>query len=109
MKVYVGMSADLIHPGHINIIEIASGYRDVIIGLLTDKAIASYKRLPFHNYAQREAVAENIKGVTNVIPLNKLFATEGKDSSTVERFKNYLIDHLKKRVTIIGPMRKNEV
>ena len=68
MKVYVGMSADLIHPGHINIIEIASGYGEVTIGLLTDEAIASYKRLPFLNYEQREAVVKNIKGVTNVIP-----------------------------------------
>ena len=50
MKVYLGMSADLIHPGHINIIEIASGYGEVTIGLLTDEAIASYKRLPFLNF-----------------------------------------------------------
>ena len=40
-KVYVGMSADLIHPGHINILNFASGLGDVIIGLLTDKAISS--------------------------------------------------------------------
>ena len=44
--VYVGMSADLIHPGHMNILKIAREYGDVIVGLLTDKAIASYKRLP---------------------------------------------------------------
>ena len=43
-KVYVGMSADLIHPGHLNIINEAKKYGEVIIGLLTDKAIASYKR-----------------------------------------------------------------
>ena len=61
MKVYVGMSADLIHPGHINILEIASGYGDVIIGLLTDKAIASYKRLPFLNYEQREEFCHKLR------------------------------------------------
>jgi phosphoenolpyruvate phosphomutase / 2-hydroxyethylphosphonate cytidylyltransferase len=44
--VYVGMSADLIHPGHINILERAAELGDVIVGLLTDAAIASYKRLP---------------------------------------------------------------
>ena len=44
--VYVAMSADIIHPGHLNIISEARKYGDVIIGLLTDKAIASYKRLP---------------------------------------------------------------
>ena len=40
-KVYVGMSADLIHPGHLNIIKEASKLGKVIIGLLTDKAITS--------------------------------------------------------------------
>ena len=46
-KVYVGMSADLIHPGHLNIINTAIQYGEVIVGLLTDKAIASYKRIPY--------------------------------------------------------------
>ena len=45
--VYVGISADIMHPGHINILKEASKYGQVIVGLLTDKAIASYKRLPF--------------------------------------------------------------
>ena len=44
--VYVGISADLMHPGHINILKVASKYGKVVVGLLTDKAIASYKRLP---------------------------------------------------------------
>ena len=38
------MSADLIHPGHLNILEEASKLGNVTVGLLTDKAIASYKR-----------------------------------------------------------------
>jgi len=42
-KIYVGMSADLIHHGHINIINQAGVYGEVIVGLLTDKAIASYR------------------------------------------------------------------
>jgi len=49
-QVYVGMSADLIHPGHINIIKEAAKLGEVTVGLLTDKAIASYKRLPFLTY-----------------------------------------------------------
>jgi len=71
-KVYVGMSADLIHPGHMNIIKEAAKLGDVIIGLLTDKAIASYKRLPYMTYEQRKAVIENIKGVKKVIPQETL-------------------------------------
>ncbi|TIH13357.1 phosphoenolpyruvate mutase [Marinifilum sp. JC120] len=72
MKVYVGMSADLVHPGHMNILNIAASYGDVTVGLLTDKAIASYKRLPFMTYKQREMVIKNIKGVTEVIPQHTL-------------------------------------
>jgi phosphoenolpyruvate mutase len=65
--VYVGMSADLLHPGHMNILKVARGYGEVTVGLLTDSAIASYKRLPFMSYEQRMNVIENIKGVSNVI------------------------------------------
>jgi phosphoenolpyruvate phosphomutase len=71
-KVYVGMSADLVHPGHLNIISKAKKYGEVIIGLLTDEAIASYKRLPFLSYEQRKIVIQNIKGVKNVIPQETL-------------------------------------
>lgn len=65
--VYVGMSADLIHPGHLNIIREASKLGDLYIGLLTDKAIASYKRLPYLPFEMRKAVIEAIKGVKAVI------------------------------------------
>ena len=65
--VYVGMSADMIHHGHINIIKEAAKYGDVIVGLLTDKAIASYKRLPYLTYEEREAVVAELKGVKKVV------------------------------------------
>ena len=45
--VYIGMTADIMHPGLIRIINEATKYGDVIIGLLTDKAIAEHKRLPY--------------------------------------------------------------
>nr|WP_197034620.1 phosphoenolpyruvate mutase [Glycomyces sp. NRRL B-16210] len=70
--VYVGMSADLIHPGHINILNRAAELGDVTIGLLTDAAIASYKRLPHMTFEQRKAVVANLKGVTAVIPQETL-------------------------------------
>ncbi len=71
-KVYVAMSADLIHPGHLNIINVARQYGEVIIGLLTDRAIAGYKRLPFLTYEQRKVIVENIKGVSRVVPQTTL-------------------------------------
>lgn len=71
-KVYVGMSADLIHPGHVNILKEAAKLGEVIIGLLTDSAIASYKRLPYLTYEQRKAVIENMRGVSYVVPQQTL-------------------------------------
>ena len=71
-SVYVGMCADIIHPGHLNIINEAKKYGNVIIGLLTDEAIASYKRLPYLTYEQRKIIVENIKGVFRVEPQETL-------------------------------------
>jgi len=44
-KVYVVISADILHHGHINILKIASTYGEVAFGLLTDSAISSYKSI----------------------------------------------------------------
>jgi phosphoenolpyruvate mutase len=70
--VYIAMSADLIHPGHMNIFEVGRKLGEITVGLLTDEAIASYKRLPFLSYDQRKAVMENIKGVSKIIPQETL-------------------------------------
>ncbi|HEX2221947.1 MAG TPA: phosphoenolpyruvate mutase [Candidatus Limnocylindria bacterium] len=70
--VYVGMSADLIHHGHLNILAEARKLGEVTVGLLTDRAIASYKRVPLLSYDQRRLVVENIKGVARVVPQETL-------------------------------------
>ena len=70
-NVYVGMSLDILHHGHINIIENARKYGDVIVGLLTDRAIAEHKRLPYLTYEQRKKIAENINGVVKVVQQNE--------------------------------------
>ena len=70
--VYVGMSADIVHEGHINILKIANKLGDVIVGLLTDQAIATYKKLPHLNYQQRKAVLESLKYVKKIIPQKTL-------------------------------------
>lgn len=67
-NVYIGMSADLIHQGHLNIISEGIKYGRVIIGLLTDEAIASYKRLPLIAFNERKLIVENLKGVDKVVP-----------------------------------------
>ena len=71
-KVYVGMSADIVHPGHLNIIREASKLGDVIVGVLTDAAIASYKRLPYLSFDHRKLIVENLVGVSKVVSQDTL-------------------------------------
>ena len=70
--VYVGLSADILHEGHINIIKTAKKHGDVVVGLLTDQAIASYKKIPQLSYKQREIILKNIKFIKKVIPQKTL-------------------------------------
>ncbi|MCR4773544.1 MAG: phosphoenolpyruvate mutase [Prevotella sp.] len=67
-KVYLGMIGDIMHPGLINIINEGAKYGDVMIGLFTDKAIATHRRLPYMTYEQRREVIANIKGVSEIVP-----------------------------------------
>ncbi|PAF43920.1 phosphoenolpyruvate mutase [Helicobacter sp. 11S03491-1] len=103
------MSGDLIHPGHINILKIASSYGKVIVGLLTDEAIASYKRLPYMNYEQRKEIIQTLIYVCEVIPQTTLsyeenirklkpdFVVHGDDwkSGPQEKTRQNVIDILK--------------
>ena len=70
--VYVGMSADLIHPGHLNILKIAAEHGEVVVGVLTDAAIASYKRLPYMSFEQRRAVVDALQYVSRTVPQETL-------------------------------------
>ncbi len=65
--VYVPMAADIIHPGHINIIKESAKLGRVMVGLFSDEAIETYKPKPYMNYEQRKIVIENIKGVDEVV------------------------------------------
>ncbi len=71
-KVYVGLAVDIIHEGHINILKTASKYGEVIVGLLTDEAISSYKNIPYLNFERRKIIVQNIKYVKKVIPQKTL-------------------------------------
>lgn len=69
-KVYVPMAVDILHTGHINIINIARELGTVIVGLLTDEAIIQYKRLPLQSFDKRKLIIENIKGVDSIVVQN---------------------------------------
>ena len=65
--VYIALTAGTIHHGHIKLIESARTYGDIIIGLITDNAIAEYKRLPLLSFEQRKKILINFKGVKKVV------------------------------------------
>lgn len=85
-SVYLGITGDIIHPGIINIINEGAKYGDLIIGLLTDSAIVTHKRLPYLTFEQRKQVVENIKGVSKVVPQ--------EEWSYVENLKKYKPDFM---------------
>jgi len=70
--VFVPMCADFFHHGHINILIRANKLGNVIVGLITDKGIKSYKKKPFITYNNRKKILQNIKQVKKVLPMNGL-------------------------------------
>lgn len=87
-KVYVGMSVDLVHPGHINILKEAKKLGTVIVGLLTDEAIASYKRLPHMDFNSRKEIISSLKWVDKVIAQTTLDYVQN-----LEKIKPHYVVH----------------
>ena len=74
--VFVPMAIDLLHHGHIRILNQSSKLGTVIVGLMTDKGLISYKGAPFIKYKYRKEIISEIKAVDYVIPLNGLLYLE---------------------------------
>ena len=74
--VYVAMSADIIHQGHLNVLNKAREFGDIIVGLHTDYVIRDYWRNPIMKYEERKEVVNNIKGVISVVPQDSLDQVE---------------------------------
>lgn len=64
--VYMCMSTDIIHGGHISIIQKAAALGELTVGVLTDEAVAGYKRFPLLSCKERMNIIQNIKGVAHV-------------------------------------------
>ena len=62
-KVYIALTADALHHGHMKLIEKGRSLGDVIVGLITDKVVSEYKRIPYLNFEQRKKILINLKGV----------------------------------------------
>lgn len=75
-KVYMCLSTDIIHTGHINIIKKAAEYGEVTVGVLSDEYVALYETSPIISLTERMKIIENIRGVSHVIVQNDIFYDE---------------------------------
>lgn len=87
-QVYIAMSTDVLHEGHINIIKEGAKLGEVTIGLLTDEAVATYKRLPLLDYDARKKIIENIKGVSRIVKQSELDYTKN-----LKKYKPDIVVH----------------
>ncbi len=71
-KVYMSFSSDVIHSGHIAIMKKAARLGKLIIGVLTDEAIAAYKRFPLVPFTERKSLFENLSFVHKVVEQTEL-------------------------------------
>ncbi len=78
--VYMSFSTDMVHSGHIEIIKKASRLGRLIVGVLSDEAVMSYKRFPLLPYDERKAMFENIKGVDRVVEQTTLSYKENLET-----------------------------
>ncbi len=86
--VYLCFATDIIHGGHIAIIRKAARLGKLIIGVLSDEAVASYKRFPLVPQAERMKLFENIAGVYRVVGQNTLSYREN-----LEKYKPDVVVH----------------
>ena len=71
-SVYIAISSDILHQGHLNVLEVGAKLGEVTVGLLTDQAIATYKRLPILDFESRRAMFASLRNVSRVVPQETL-------------------------------------
>ena len=70
--VYLCMSTDVLHGGHIEIIRKAAELGDLTVGVLTDEVVATYKRYPMLSCEERMKIVSGIKGVCRVVKQDEI-------------------------------------
>ncbi len=84
--VYISFSTDILHSGHLSLIKKAAMFGKVIVGVLTDKAVASYKRFPMVPFEERKFLFNSLTNVSDVI--------EQKDLCPHENLKKFKFDYV---------------
>jgi len=87
--VYVDGTFDLLHPGHIAFLKKAREFticKRLIVGVMSDQAVESYKRVPIHTTAERSNILSNLKIVDHVVvaPFNEEFTAEFLDNHKID-------------------------
>ena len=110
--VYLPLAVDILHSGHLNIIDKAKKYGKVVIGLLSDSAVAEYKTIPFLGYNERYKIVKSLKNVSKIIKQDTW-----DYSKTINSLKpNYLVHgddwkqgvQKKTRQNVIQLLKKNK-
>ena len=70
--VYTCFCTDIIHEGHLNLIEVAKEYGDVVVGVLCDSEMVKYNRFPLKSTSERVKLVEEIPDVKKVIIQKKI-------------------------------------
>ena len=84
--VYLNFATDILHSGHINLIRRAARFGRLIIGVLSDEAVASYKRFPMIPFEERKSLFETLAGVYKVV--------EQRTTSLRENLEKYRPDYV---------------
>ena len=71
LSVYVSFTLDIVHSGHLKVLEKAAQLGKVTVGMLSDKAVVGHRSLPIVNYEQRKRIALGLKGVDRVVEQNE--------------------------------------
>ena len=66
-KVYACFCTNVIHEGHLNIINKAKEYGELVVGILSDEAMIRYNRFPTIGFEERVALFKNLEGVSEVV------------------------------------------
>lgn len=74
--VYMCFSTDFIHSGHVSIIRKARRLGRLVIGVLSDEAVSSYKRYPLIPFTERMALMSSLAGVSSVVEQKQLSYAE---------------------------------
>lgn len=103
--VYISFSADILHNGHMILIKRAAMCGKVIVGVLTDEVVASYRKFPLIPFEERKALFENIKGVYKVVKQDELSCKK----NIAKYSPDYVVHGDEWKTNMLSPLREETI